>query len=83
MQRARLCITDNGYFGVAPAYAKEGDQIWAFLGGPNPFVLRASLDLAESKVTKAHQLVGVCYVDGIMHGELENARLEPTQVNLV
>ncbi len=83
MQRARLCVTDNGYLGTVPAYAKEGDQIWAFLGGPNPFVLRASSDLTESKVTNAYQLVGVCYVDGIMHGELENAGLEPTQVNLI
>ncbi|KAH6665237.1 hypothetical protein B0J14DRAFT_660923 [Halenospora varia] len=78
----RLYITENGYFGIVPIYAKEGDQIWAFSGAPNPFVLRASSNSAESQATKTYQLVGVCYVDGIMHGELERAGLEPMMVNL-
>ncbi len=83
MLQGRLCITETGYFGIVPTYAEEGDEIWAFLGAPNPVVLRKSTTLTDESEETTHQLVGVCYIDGIMNGELEKAELEPTQVNLV
>lgn len=84
MQGTRLCLTDSGFFGIVPPFTQQGDQIWAFSGAPNPFVLRTcSASLEPSQGAKTYELVGVCYIDGIMHGELEAVRLKPTMVNLV
>ncbi|KAF2116941.1 heterokaryon incompatibility protein-domain-containing protein [Lophiotrema nucula] len=80
----RLCITSEGYFGIVPPYSQEGDQIWAFSGAPNPFLLRRSTDSSiVSDEMDMYELVGACYIHGIMNGELEQMRLEPVIVGLI
>ncbi|EPE25374.1 hypothetical protein GLAREA_01286 [Glarea lozoyensis ATCC 20868] len=56
-----MCRTRKGYLGLIPLTAKTGDQIVLLAGAPYPFVLRPIDDW--------FQLIGICFVDGIMNGE--------------
>ncbi|OCK83978.1 hypothetical protein K432DRAFT_463823 [Lepidopterella palustris CBS 459.81] len=60
----RFIVTKGGFVGVAPPSAQEGDVISIFNGGAVPFLIRRS-----SSVQGAFQLVGECYVHGIMDGD--------------
>lgn len=57
----RFLVSDAGYIGLAPQNAEEADLVCVLLGGRTPFVLRPREDLYE--------LIGPCYVHGIMDGE--------------
>jgi hypothetical protein len=59
----RLGSTKNGYFGLLPAGTRKGDAIVLAEGGRVPLVLR------EVKSKKSWELVGDCYIHGIMYGE--------------
>ncbi|KAK4112855.1 hypothetical protein N656DRAFT_798040 [Canariomyces notabilis] len=59
--------TEKGYIGLAPAWALAGDHIVILKGGAVPFVLRSAPD-------GCWQLVGECYVHGIMNGEAFDAK---------
>jgi hypothetical protein len=63
LARRALCFTQHGYLGVIPEEAREGDRIAIFLGANVPFVVRPTGN-------GDYVLVGVCYVHGIMDGEL-------------
>lgn len=78
----RLCRSGNGNFGIAPPGTKEGDVVCAFSGAPNPFVLRPCQETPDS-TRKAYQIVGVCYVDKIMKGELEEIDLDWCMLDIV
>ena len=69
MQRMRtkrcLIVTKGGYLGIAPSWAKEGDEVCVLAGGSVPLVLRQRAGGADAH----HELVGECYVHGIMNGE--------------
>ena len=54
-------ISDLGHIGFGPKCTVAGDQIYLLIGSDLPFVLRP----AGSKF----ELVGACYVHGIMYGE--------------
>lgn len=58
----RPFISDQGYVGLAPDYAKEGDVVVIFLGAKFPYILRKNDD-------GTHHFVGEAYVHGIMYGE--------------
>lgn len=58
----RFCTLSRGYFGAFPLAAREGDLICVVLGSLLPLVLRRTGD-------DKFQLVGECYVPGIMDGE--------------
>ena len=58
----RTCITQKSYFGTVPEEAQEGDLIVILFGLRIPFVLRNLVD-------GTYQLIGSCYVCGIMDGE--------------
>ncbi|KAK4072005.1 hypothetical protein Trihar35433_4069 [Trichoderma harzianum] len=59
----RLARTKKGYLAVVPSQSSVGDQIGLYEGGKFPFVVRTR----TGQGTK--QLVGPCYVHGIMYGE--------------
>ena len=54
-------ITTKGYMGLGSQAMKAGDVVVVLAGGEVPFVLRRAGEL--------FQLVGECYVHGIMNGE--------------
>lgn len=76
--------TKNGYFGLAPPGIKQGDLIVVLSGYRTPFVIRKApvpsvpvevcCRLAhtreEGDSVEYYQVLGPCYVHGIMHGEL-------------
>ncbi|KAN0114672.1 HET domain containing protein [Hyaloscypha variabilis] len=73
--RKQFIITDSGYLGMVPLDTRVGDQIFFLANGNMPFVLRPSQKtfsppgLPEAKQV-CYKLVGECYLDGLMDGEL-------------
>ena len=57
----RFGTTITGYMGLFPAQAQEGDAIAIIYGAPKFFVIRPK--------GQDYQLIGECYVHGIMDGE--------------
>ena len=85
LQAHRLIITERGYLGLAPPDTAVGDVVVAF-GGPGvPFVVRDVSALASGELVadgancrlvpdeigrNLSQLLGPCYLQGIMRAEL-------------
>jgi hypothetical protein len=59
----RVFLTENGFYGIGPPLLKEGDRVAVFEGVLVPYCLRP----VEGK---GYKLVGVCYVHGVMRGEV-------------
>lgn len=62
----RLFFTANGFVGVGPAAMETDDSISILAGGSLPCVLRPVPDAAR---LNTFELVGSCYVHGIMDGQ--------------
>ncbi|KAK0618943.1 hypothetical protein B0T14DRAFT_565845 [Immersiella caudata] len=60
-----FAVTERGYLGVVPDAARPGDAICVFPGGRVPFLLRQRRNSSVS----SYELIGECYVHGIMFGE--------------
>ncbi|KAI0387910.1 heterokaryon incompatibility protein-domain-containing protein [Hypomontagnella monticulosa] len=56
--------TLNGFIGFGPSTLEVGDKIVVIAGADVPFALRSRGD------SESFTLVGECYVEGLMHGEL-------------
>ena len=83
----QLVTVNDMYLGMAPLTARSGDEVWVLPGSNAPAVLRPTQagGLDEERDTpgggdgKRYQLVGSCYISGMMHGEITDfvkARLE-------
>jgi hypothetical protein len=74
----RFCVTKKGYLGLVPPGAAINDEIWVLLGAPTPHIFRHenSKESVGCEVReRTHELVGECYVDEMMDGEIfENNR---------
>ena len=57
------------YIGIGPARMEEGDTIAIFNGDQTPTILR------PDKETDRYNLIGDCYIHGLMHGEALTLRL--------
>ena len=66
-QKQTLFVTHDGFLGMGPHSMTKKDEVWVMEGGTHPFVLRP-ID-SDAMV---YQLVGECYVSGIMYGEIFN-----------
>ncbi|KAM0798112.1 heterokaryon incompatibility protein-domain-containing protein [Usnea florida] len=55
-------ITEEGYIGIAPRATKPGDRVCVLLGCRTPLLLRKTSGLQS-------QVVGECYIHGVMDGE--------------
>lgn len=60
----RIARTMNGYAGLVPRIAQEGDYVVLLKGGKLPFILRPR--------GKEWELIGDAYVHGMARGELWN-----------
>jgi hypothetical protein len=69
-----LFVTMQGHLGLGPVEMQAGDEICVLGGASMPFILRkvVSGDPADN----LYNLIGECYVDGIMNGETVNAMNE-------
>ena len=57
----RVFATASGFLGVGPQRMKENDIVAVIFGSRWPLVLRTQAN--------SYEIVGLCYVHGIMHGE--------------
>ncbi|KAF2116466.1 heterokaryon incompatibility protein-domain-containing protein [Lophiotrema nucula] len=58
----RFGITDNGYLGIFPPEARQGDVVAVVFGCGHPLLLKPMGD--------RFQIVSECYVQGLMRGEV-------------
>jgi len=65
-----LYRTSNGYLGLGPCSAMEGDEIWLLRGALVPFVMRRHTNQGSIR------LVGESYLHGFMQGEMLTPELE-------
>jgi hypothetical protein len=74
----RFAISEKGYFGLVPEETQPGDRICILYGGQTPFILRRVKEVRETLEKGSrdlggngaiYQLVGECYIHGIMDGE--------------
>ena len=61
----RLFATDRGFIGLGPPEMQEGDHVYILSGGKVPYLLR----LVSGTRPRTFELVGDCYLHGIMYGE--------------
>jgi hypothetical protein len=67
----RLFITSSGSLGLGPSCLTVGDTTWVLSGGELPFILRLEND-------DHYLVVGECFVDGQMQGEVVEAASNST-----
>jgi hypothetical protein len=66
--RRRFCVSEKGYVGLVPPFAREGDIICVALGVQTPLVFR-KLKLTQDQRGSRYHLVGETYIHGLMDGE--------------
>ncbi|KAI0842996.1 heterokaryon incompatibility protein-domain-containing protein [Hypoxylon sp. FL0890] len=66
----KFFLTARGFIGIGPASMKPDDLVVVILGVPVPFVVRKT----GTQESQNYILIGECYVDGIMNGELVQAQ---------
>ena len=59
----KFCITTGGRLGMVPETANFADEVFVFSGGRVPFLLRPRTD-------GRYTLLGQCYIDNCMDGQL-------------
>ncbi|CAI6336252.1 unnamed protein product [Periconia digitata] len=67
-----ICETKMGRLGNVPKRARKGDVVVVLEGARTPHVLRPFGKVGGKWVT--YELVGECYVDGLMDGEAEQVK---------
>jgi len=65
----KLCTTWMGWIVMAPAGAQVGDAIALLYGAATPMVLREKENPSDPTGGKRSELIGECYVHGLMDGE--------------
>lgn len=66
-----LFVTTQGHLGLGPVEMRAGNKICVFGGASMPFVLRTFL--SDNATDNLYNLIGECYIDGIMDGETVDA----------
>ncbi|KAI1335731.1 heterokaryon incompatibility protein-domain-containing protein [Xylariaceae sp. FL0016] len=72
----RMCLTRKGYVGLVPPLTREGDRVCVLYGGDTPYLVRpegADGEVEGGGWTGAErrcQLVGECYMHGMMDGQM-------------
>lgn len=70
-------VTGNHFFGLGPAGTVEGDEVFLLTGGKTPFVLRRRDDTDDTIPGPRYEIIGDCYLQGLMDGEGEGLALDP------
>jgi hypothetical protein len=65
----RFFVTDTGHIGLAPDFARVGDSVHVLKGASVPFIFRENPHSYANELMTV-RLVGECYVQGIMRGEI-------------
>lgn len=70
-----LFVTRGGRLGIGPVEAKSGDQVHFFLGSQFPLLLRQQ--------STQFELVGDCYLHGVMEGDAHKDFSKFTEIEIV
>ena len=69
--RQRFFVSNKGYIGLVPPATELGDQIFIFLGGKTPYVIRPQKEASgNDKSPTEYHFIGEAYVHGLMDGEV-------------
>jgi hypothetical protein len=71
-----IFFSETGYLGLGPIDMLPGDIVCIFLGGTVPFIVRP-------REGCGYQLIGECYVHGVMFGEAMETISEDNLENFV
>ena len=74
MTGMRICVTAGGSLAVVPPDTQPGDLVTVIWGATAPYLLRHRPDvepLAGAEHVPLYNLVGCCYLHGVMNGEIE------------
>jgi hypothetical protein len=74
----RLCITVEGSLAIVPPYTQPGDLVCVIWGATTPYLLRRrdAEPLKGAEDMDYYNLIGCCYVHGVMSGEIERVEEE-------
>ncbi|EON66485.1 hypothetical protein W97_05583 [Coniosporium apollinis CBS 100218] len=72
----RFFMTERSYIGLCPRATRPGDKIVIFNGAKVPYVVRPTTPTEATNNTR-HQLIGECYVQGLMDGALIQKQRQP------
>ncbi|KAF4436539.1 hypothetical protein F53441_13219 [Fusarium austroafricanum] len=79
----KMFMTEQGYLGVGPPDTQVGDEVWCLFGGWMPFILRFTGNTGEFAAGKTKvplwKVLGICYLHGIMDGEIANDENVPIE----
>ena len=80
-----MFFTRHGCIGRGPELIRPGDEIWVSGLSPVPVVLRPlQIDCPKSESSiNLHQLVGHCYVHGVMDGEATKHLINTNQLEVL
>lgn len=90
----RFAITQTGRIGLVPAHTKRGDVVCILFGAQTPLVLRpesrqgnevtitAPFSQSDCAGAPRYQLVGECYIHGVMRGEMSETLDEGSSIRL-
>ena len=67
MEARVMFNTKRGLIGIGPPYIQSGDLICIIIGAQTPFLVRKGTSAPEE--TPMYEVVGDCYVHGLMNGE--------------
>ncbi|QKD57102.2 heterokaryon incompatibility protein-domain-containing protein [Fusarium oxysporum Fo47] len=67
-----FCTTRLGYIGLVPPYSQVGDTICVIFGTQTPSILRR----VPGTIGNTYELIGECYIHGLMNGETVNSGME-------
>jgi hypothetical protein len=74
----RFCVTEKGRMAIVPPLSNKGDIICVIKGARMPFVLRET-SYGERSL---YNLVGSCYVHGVMDGEIHDDSIDALSLGL-
>lgn len=70
----RIFKTGKGFYGAGHRETKPGDICVVIPGANVPFVLRQCCEASRKPIQRTFQLIGECYLQGIMRGEIFEPR---------
>lgn len=83
MQFQSFFVTDDMHMGLGYE-PRPGDEVWILAGGKVPFILRPATDGQGQGLGLRYTMVGDCFIEGIMDGELaEEASWDATAERIV
>ncbi|KAL2061199.1 hypothetical protein VTL71DRAFT_7472 [Oculimacula yallundae] len=81
----RFAVTKDGFMAIVPAMAKVDDVVSIASGARYPLLLRkkGEMQIPNKGILSCYELVGECYVHGIMDGEMMNTETKVRELLIV